>query len=64
METISETSSMVSSINDKSLSAVVEVVLAFKKGGEYPISLNVLFQVKKKYLTPSCSTFSLAFGNR
>lgn len=40
METISETSSMASSINKKSASAVVEVILAFRKGGGYPYFTN------------------------
>lgn len=64
METISETNSMVSSINEKSVSAVVEVVLAFSKGTGYPYFTNFLFQLKRKNLTPNSSTFSLDFGNR
>lgn len=48
METIAETSSMASSINEKSISAVVEVVPAFGKGGGYPYFTNFLISSEEE----------------
>lgn len=48
METISETSSMASSINEKSISAVFEVVLPFRKSGGYPYFTNFLISSEEE----------------
>lgn len=48
METISETSSMASSINEKSISAVFEVVLAFRKSAVYPYFTNFLISSEEE----------------